>query len=193
MMKALALAPLVLAACADPPTYRPIDDAPTTPIAFHALAIACRDSLPASSTAEGRCGSIDSQPAVIATGGMQIVTLTEALSVGWSGTASDGYAVEPFGDVWPNTKKAEYHVRALGQGVGSFSISTNNGIAAGTLDSAEVARVAVVPGSCARGVAEVALYDASGRRLIDGSLQITGGSRLAWDKVALDSATLHVS
>src|SRR5262245_22961766 len=127
MTKAMFALPF-LAACLDngAPALYTHDDAPRTPTAFSALHVA-------------------NQADVVATGGAQIVTIGAGLSVGWSGAATEGFAVEPYADVWPNTGKPEYRVRALGAGAGSFEISTSAGVAAGTLASAEVDHVAVLP------------------------------------------------
>src|SRR6476661_5403999 len=127
MMKTLLALPVVLAAaCADSPTRAPdISDSPQNPIAFQQL-------------------SVDGASAPIATGGVQVITIAnDPLSVGWSASASDGIEVEPFGQVWPNTRKPEYFVHVVSGG--SFAIQTDHGIAAGDVATAEVARVALVP------------------------------------------------
>src|SRR5438552_2329398 len=162
MMKTLLALPVVFAAaCADSTTPLPdLSDSPQNPITYQQLAV-------------------DGAPAPIATGGVQVISIADPLSVGWSATASDGIDVEPFGDIWPNTRKAEYFVHVVSGG--SFAIQTDHGIAAGDLGTAEVARVALVPVQVARTVSasapgplvvEVALYDRDGQRLIDGSLAI---------------------
>lgn len=183
MMKTLLALPVVLAAaCADSPTRAPdISDSPQNPIAFQQL-------------------SVDGASAPIATGGVQVVSIAnDPLSVGWSATASDGIDVEPFGQVWPNTRKPQYFVHVVSGG--SFAIQTDHGVAAGEVATAEVARVALVrapvaavpavsasaPGPI---VVEVALYDANGNRLIDGSLAIRdandpSSAQIAWDRIEL--------
>ena len=191
MTRALLLVP-VLAACSQDVSYAPQAATPTTPIAFRQL-------------------QIGSAPIVVATGGAQIVTLADPLAIGWSGTATEGWAVEPVGDVWPNAAKPEYRVRALAPGAGEFSIATAHGIAAGTVASADAASAAVVPARYrldghspfaldrARPQIETALYDAGGARLIDGTLAITatGARAVAWDELALattaDHVTVHVT
>ena len=66
--------------------------------------------------------------------------------------------------VWPNMVKPEYTLRALTPGTGTFSIATSEGIAAGTFESADIARTVIDP-SC-----NVLLYDAQDRRLTDDSI-----------------------
>jgi len=186
MLKSLLLVPVLVAACADAPTYNVPTDTPSNPIAF--------DQLQAGTA-----------PAMIATGGVQVISIpNDPNSVGWSGTASAGYAVEPYADIWPNTRKPEYHVRALGDGTGTFSIQTDHGIASGSVTSAEVARVEahlVTRSPTARAslaldagerVIEVDLFDASGHRLIDGSLAIrddgnASSVQRAWDQLAVSA------
>lgn len=181
MTRAFALAAL-LAACSQDVPDPPPSATPTTPVAYRQL-------------------QIGDAPIVIATGGVQIVTLGDPLAIGWSGTASDGWAVEPADDVWPNAGRPEYHVRALAAGTGDFAIATAHGIAAGTVASAEAASAAIVPGHYRldghspfavdrrRPQIEAALYDATGHRLVDGTLAITspGARAVAWDELALET------
>jgi len=138
---------------------------------------------------------------IVATGGYQIVAIGDRAQAGLSATASDGYDVEPAGGAWPNLVAPEYHVRALAAGSGEFAIATSHGIAAGTLESADVARIALVPVHYAlagnyrfivdpaRPEVEVALFDNRGRRLVDGSLRVTGATQTAWDRVVVDATT----
>jgi hypothetical protein len=185
MMKTLLALPVVLAAaCADSPAPGPdLSDSPQNPIAYQQL-------------------SVDGAAAPIATGGVQVISIAnDPLSVGWSATASDGIDVEPFGQVWPNTRKPEYFVHVVSGG--SFAIQTDHGIAAGQVATAEVARVALVRAPVAARavsastpgplVVEVALYDANGHRLIDGSLAIRdandpNATQIAWDRIELQPA-----
>ncbi len=177
MTKALLVLPVLVAACAEAPTALP---PPTgAPIAFTVLG----------------------NPQVVATGGYQTVTIGDVAEAGLSGTASDGYAVEPYGDVWPNMQKPEYHVRALAAGTGTFSIATSHGVASGGIESADVARIALVPVDYAladgfhfaidpaRPEVEIALFDNHGRRLVDGSLHVGGATQTAWNRVRIDAAT----
>src|SRR5438046_22357 len=108
----LALPVLFAAACTDSTTPAPdLSDSPHNPITYQQL-------------------SVGGAPAPVATGGLQVITIAnDPLSVGWSATASDGIEVEPFGQVWPNTRKPEYFVHVVASG--SFAIQTDHGIAAG--------------------------------------------------------------
>ena len=177
MMKTLLVLPVLLAACADSTPTANLSDTPSNPVAFQEL-------------------HAGAAPAAIATGGIQVITIPDdPNSVGWSGTASGGFAVEPFGDVWPNMVKPEYHVRALGDDTGTFSIQTDHGIASGTVTSAEVARVdaQLLAGTH---TIEVALYAADGQRLIDGSLAIhdagdSSATQPAWDDLAVTAPGTH--
>lgn len=177
MMTKLLVLPVLLVACADSTPTVDLSDSPSNPVAF--------DELHAGAA-----------PAAIATGGIQVVTIpNDPNSVGWSGTASGGFAVEPFGDTWPNMVKPEYHVRALAAGTGTFSIQTDHGIASGTVTSAEVARVDAQLLADAHTI-EVALYAADGTRLIDGSLAIHDASdpsatQAAWDDLAVTAPGTH--
>jgi len=183
MTKAMLALPF-LAACLDnaaPALYRG-NDAPTTPAAFDALHVA-------------------DQADVVATGGAQVVTIADHAAVGWSGAATTGFDVEPYADVWPNTRKPEYRVRALAAGTGSFEISTSAGIAVGALASADVDRVALLPADyrldghsqfvvdTALPNIQIALSDATGRRLIDGTLAASDDTAIAgkmgWDHLSL--------
>ena len=140
-------------------------------------------------------------PQIVATGGYQTVTIADTAEAGLSGTASDGYDVEPFGDTWPNMTKPEYHVRALAAGTGTFSIATSKGVASGAIESADVTRVALVPIDYAladgyhfsvdrsRPEVEIALFDDHGRRLVDGSLHVAGATQTAWNRIRIDAAT----
>jgi hypothetical protein len=178
MTKALLVLPVLVAACAEAPTAT--QPSPTTaPIAFTVLG----------------------NPQIVATGGYQVVTIADQAEAGLAGSASDGYEVEPFGDVWPNFVKPEYHVRALQAGHGTFSIATSHGVAAGAIESADVARVALLPVDYAltsgytfavdpaRPEVEVVLFDDQGRRLVDGSLTIAGAKQTAWNRIRIDTPT----
>src|SRR5262249_1895962 len=101
------------------------------------------------------------------------------------------------GDVWPNTRRPVYRVRALAdEAAGTFSIATNNGIATGTVASADFDHLAILPAdyeldghsqfafATSYPSVEVALLDAANRRLIDGSMTIAG-TQVAWDRAAL--------
>jgi hypothetical protein len=169
MMKSLLLVPVLVAACADAPSYPVPSDSPSTPVAFDQL-------------------RVDGADAPIATGGIQVISIPDPTSVGWSGQASSGFAVEPYASVWPETQKPEYHVVALADGSGTFSIQTQHGIASGQVTSADVARVDAQPAG--NGLIEVALYDRDGHRLIDGSLAIHDQAdptavQRAWDQLAV--------
>ena len=119
--------PVLLAACIDGPSYHPQAE-PITPITSRPLQ------------------TIADRPTVIAVGGAQTIAIDDPTSIGWSGAATTGFRVEPFdSDGWPNTERAEYWVRAVGAGTGSYAISTNRGMAVGTVDAAPVARVALIP------------------------------------------------
>jgi len=137
LTKALPL--VLLAACATEVTPRP-SESPTTPIAFH------------------------QDGTLVANGGTLTITIPSEVSVGWSADATNGAEVEPASGVWPNMVKPEYTLRALTPGTGTFSIATSEGIAAGTFESADVARTVIDP-SC-----NVLLYDAQDRRLTDDSI-----------------------
>ena len=182
MTKAPVALLVLVAACADAPN--PLPPTTTAPISFTVLG----------------------NPQIIATGGYQTVTIDDASQAGLSGTASDGYDVEPFGDVWPNMIKPEYHVRALAAGTGTFAIATSKGVASGTVESADVARIALVPIDYAladgfhfsidpaRPEVEVVLFDVRGRHLVDGSLHVAGATQTAWNRIRIDgAATLAIS
>jgi hypothetical protein len=185
MTKAMFALPF-LAACLDNSAPAPDrgNDAPTTPTAFEALHVA-------------------DQADVIATGGAQIVTIDDRTAVGWSGAATAGFEVEPYANVWPNTRKPEYRVRALAAGTGNFEISTSAGIAGDALASADVDHVALLPADyrldghsqfvvdTALPNIQVALYDATGRRLVDGTLAASDdtatAAKLGWDHLSLQA------
>lgn len=188
MSKLFAL-PLALVACVDAPSYPRQADPPTTPIASRLLQ------------------TVADRPVVVATGGALGVAIDDATSVGWSGDATTGFRVEPFA-AWPNTVRPEYWIRALGTGTGSYTISTNHGMAVGTVDSAAVARVTLAPADYqldghsafalapTRAVVEADLLDATGRRLVDATLVLGEAMRVdasvgstSWDHLALSSAT----
>lgn len=183
MTRALLALPLLAGCVGDVSTPR-LDDSPTTPIAFDQLHAGAR-------------------PIVIATGGTQIVTIPDPTSVGWSGTASDGFDLQPYAGIWPNTRKPEYVLHANAAATGQFSIATDHGVAAGELASAEVAAVALVPASYALDGhspwaldpasprVELALTDAAGRRLVDGSVQLASldAHAIAWDTLELPAVT----
>ena len=174
------LAP-VLTACLDTSAPAPEPGTPTTPIAF---------------------GELDAGGEVaIATGGVQVVTIADPLAVGLSGQATSGYELVPHAGAWPNAEVPTYELRALADGHGAFSIATARGVAAGAIDSADVARVVVQPAAyqldghsafaldAARPAIEVALFDATDRRLVDGSLAIAGATQTAWDQASVAGAT----
>jgi hypothetical protein len=182
MWKLLMAAPLVvLAACADDGrSYPAIPDPPTNPMASDVMT------------------KVADQPIVIATHGVLAVALPA--SIGWSGDATAGFAVEPSdADGWPNTGKPEYWIRATIAGTGSFEISTNLGMAVGSVESADLARVALVPadyrldGQAAfaldvrRPAVQAELLDRRGRRLVDASVVLgeAGARQTDWDRVAL--------
>src|SRR6266545_4310465 len=112
-------------------------------------------------------------------GGVAAFGIDDPASIGWYGEATDGFAVEPFdADGWPNTQRAEYWVRALATGTGTFTIQTNHGIAAGSVFAAPLHEIALVPADYeldgrsatfaidrARPFVQVALLDAANRRL----------------------------
>lgn len=177
MTKALLVLPILLAACAEAPGELA---APTTaPLAFTTLG----------------------DGSIVATGGYQVVAIADRAQAGLSATASDGYDVEPVGGAWPNMVSPEYHVRALAAGSGAFAIATSHGIASGILESADVARIALVPVDYAlagnyhfivdpaRPELAVALFDNRGRRLVDGSLRVAGAPQTAWDRITVTAAT----
>ena len=188
MSKLIAL-PLLLVACVDvdAPSYAPQAAPPTTPITSRLLQ------------------TVADRPVVVATGGTLTVAIDDPTSVGWSGSATAGFSVEPFA-AWPNVVRPEYWIRATAAGTGSYSISTNHGIAVGTIDSAAVAHVTLAPpdyqldGHSAfaiapdRALVEADLVDGRGRRLVDATLvlgeaQHTGASAAtAWDRLALSNA-----
>lgn len=186
MMKAALLA-TVLAACATDG----IDaehETPTTPLAATATT------------------TVAGHDIVVATGGALAVRVEDKASIGLSGSASRGFAVEPYEiDRWPNTISPEYFVRANVAGTGSYEIVTSKGIATGVVRSAEIAKVALVPahyeldGSSPFALAanrtelQVALYDAANRRLVDGTLAIAGATQTAWDSATLGATGRTIS
>jgi hypothetical protein len=169
----LVLPALFAAACVDP-TYPELPETPDTPV---------------ETTQVARAGDA---PVVIATHGVQGFEIADPTSIGIDGLASDGYRVEPDGNVWPNMSKQLYWVRAQQAGVGTFEIITNQGIASGLVESADVANVALVPADYQLDGAspfaidtnrlgvQVILTDRDGRRLVDASLGISG-EQTAWD------------
>jgi len=187
----LALPALLVVGCIDGQAPAPeATDRPTTPITFDQL-------------------HIGDQAIVIATGGTQTVSIADLQTIGFSGDATSGFELEPFAGIWPNVRKQEYRVRAVSsEQAGTFSIQTNKGIASGPVDSAEVARVALVPASyqldghsafaldVSRPAAQVALFDTMNRRLVDSTL-VADLTQIAWDTLALPAtvgtATIHVS
>ena len=180
MPKALALVlPVSLLACVDPMEPQPPHDMPSNPIAPRALA------------------SVADQPVVVATDGVGVFGFDDPSSIGWYGEASEGFTVETFdAGVWPNTRRAEYWVRALASGNGAFTIQTNHGIAASSVLAATLADIALVPADyeldghsafaidAARPLAQAALVDAQNRRLVDATL-VLGGTQTAWDRTTL--------
>lgn len=173
MMKLLPI--VLLAACAEEgpavATYEP----PQAPVAFTTLG------------------------GWVATGGYQVVTISDKSQAGLSGRASDGFDVEPVGGAWPNLVAPEYHVRALASGEGTFAIETSHGAASGSVHSAEVARVQLVPPDYAldghsafavdatRANLEIRLTDADGDVLVDGSVRATGQdmTMTAWNQLSV--------
>ncbi|MDQ3339301.1 MAG: hypothetical protein M4D80_29405 [Myxococcota bacterium] len=150
--------------------------------------------------------SVSGHDVIVATGGALAVRLEDKTSIGLSGSASQGFAVEPYElDRWPNTISPEYWVRANVAGVGSYEIVTSKGIATGLVHSADIARVTLVPAhyeldgkspfalAANRSELQAQLYDASNRRLVDATLSIAGGTQTAWDTVTLARAgAIHV-
>ena len=139
LTKALPL--VLLAACAQwgDVDRSPEPASPTTPVAFH------------------------QDGTLVATGGTLTITIPSDVSVGFSATA-DNADVIPASTTWPNMTKPVYEVRALGDGTGTFSIQTSEGIVAGTFEAADIART-VIGADC-----HITLLDARGRQLIDDSL-----------------------
>jgi len=155
------------------------------------------------------------QPIVIATGGTETVSFSDPdVIVGWSGSASAGFELSPALDIWPSVREQRYQIRALGGATGAFSIQTNTGVASGSLASADVAAVTLVPASyrldghspfaldVSHSDVTVALVDAAGRRLVDTSLVATDAAdaslaQTGWDTLALGTSggtrTLHVA
>ncbi len=177
MTKSLLLLPLLVAACVD--EYRELPADPTTPVETRPLEAG--------------------DAAIIATGGTQGFAIDDPLSVGLSGETTGDFEIETADHVWPNTRKPEYFVRALASGVGSFEIFTNRGIASGSVESAAVANVTLVPASyeldghsafavsASRTQVQAVLVDRDGRRLVDATLGLTG-EQTAWDSVTLPQA-----
>lgn len=137
LTKALPL--VLLAACAADVDRSPEPASPTTPVAF------------------------DQDGTLVATSGTLTITIPSDVSVGFSATA-DNADVIPASTGWPNMTKPVYEVRALAAGTGTFSIATNEGIAAGTFEAADIAKT-VIDDDC-----HITLIDAQGRNLIDDSL-----------------------
>lgn len=168
MSKVLLVLPVLVAACVETPSYRPQPGLPDTPVAFESLQ---------------RAGDA---PIVIATGGVEVISISDPASIGVSGESSDGFEIDPHDHAWPNMKQATYALRALQPGDGDFAIATDHGIASGPLAAADVARVALASTSP---VVRVALYDAGGNRLVDGTLAIAddqpGATAAGWDGLAL--------
>lgn len=176
MLKRLVVVLPALVACLDNGTPSPQPGTPTTPITFTEL------------DAGGEVA--------VATGGVQVVTIADPLAVGLTGATTAGYELVPHAGAWPNAEVGDYQLRALADGHGEFSIATARGIAAGPIDSAEVARVVVRPAAYrldsdafaidpSRPAIEVALLDATNRRLVDGSLAIGGATQTAWNGATL--------
>jgi hypothetical protein len=187
MTKSLLVLPLVVAsACVDSAVYPELPADPTT-------AVQSRPEVTAGDA-----------PIVIATGGVQGIAIDDVRSVGFSGDATAGFRVEPFDNVWPNTKKAEYWVRALAAGTGSFEIVTNQGIAGGSVESADVASVALVPQDyeldghspfaidISRPRVQAIVLDATNRRLVDATLGLDG-EQTAWDRVTVPATVGRLS
>jgi hypothetical protein len=174
--KALLILPAFTAACMDDVSYRQLPDPPTTPVAF---------------------AQLGGEGAIVATGGEQVVTLADPLAFGLQGHATPGYELVPYGNQWPNTSNPEYRIRALAAMSGTFEIATEHGIASGTVASADFDHLAIVPANyhldgtsqyaidVQRPEIQIALFDESGKRLVDGSLAITGGTQTAWDRATL--------
>ena len=142
----------------------------------------------------------DGAKPIVATGGALAVRIEDTAAIGLEGNASAGYRVEPFEiDRWPNTISPEYWVRANVSGMGSYEIVTSKGIASGVVHSADIASVALVPAAyeldgkspvayaANKSAVRVALTDAEGRRLVDATLAIAGGTQTAWDTATLDT------
>ncbi|HUJ60197.1 MAG TPA: hypothetical protein VLX92_16940 [Kofleriaceae bacterium] len=185
MRKTIALPAVLLAACAETPSYAPLQPLPTSPVAYDTLDHA------------------GAAPIVIAIGGTLDIAIPDPGSIGVSGDASPGFEVEPHDGAWPNMKVPDYAIRALGPGTGTFSIATDHGIASGTVEAAEVERVAIARTSLGAGghlIVELALYDAAGRSLVDGTLHLAddqpGATQTAWNQLAIAATgahTLHVT
>jgi hypothetical protein len=181
-MKNAALLVTVLAACTTEgiPVER---ETPSTPVASKEITV------------------VEGHEIVVATGGALAVHVEDQASIGLEGSASDGYAVEPYEvNRWPQTISTDYFVRANVSGMGSYEIVTSKGIATGIVKSADVARVELVPANyeldgsspfafaANRTQMRAALYDADGRRLVDATLAI-GATQTAWDSAFLPPAS----
>ena len=188
MLKSLLVLPVLLVACTEATPYVDLTDSPSNPVAFDQL-------------------EVDDAPAAIATGGVQVISIAnDPVVVGWSGNASAGFEVEPDGDIWPNTRAPVYRVRALGEGPGTFSIQTNDGIASGAVTAAELDHVEAHEVVAARSprtadalgarTIEIALYGHDGQRLVDGSLAIHDAAepaavQRAWDRLEVATPGAH--
>ncbi len=156
MRQALLALTVLVAACAEAPSYRPLPALPDSPVAFEPLQ---------------RAGDA---PIVIATGGTEVISIADPASIGVSGDASDGFEVEPHDQAWPNMREPTYALRALAPGAGSFSIATDHGSASGSLAAADVARVALASTSP---VARIALLAVRGDREHDRAVGIARARR----------------
>ena len=168
----------VLAACAT--EGLPVEgETPSTPVASKTITI------------------VEGQEIVVAKGGAVAVHVVDQTAIGLEGTASDGFAVEPYEvNRWPQTISTDYFVRANVAGMGTYEIVTSKGIATGLVKSAEVARVELVPANyeldgsspfafaANRTQMRAALYDQDSRRLVDATLVI-GATQTAWDSAFL--------
>lgn len=178
---------LFAAACVGEAPAPDTSELPTTPIAFDARHAA-------------------DQPIVIATGGTETVSFSDpAVLVGWSGTVTAGFELSPALDIWPSVREQSYQIRALGGATGAFSIQTNTGVASGSLASADVAAVTLVPASyrldghsqfaldTSHADVTIALVDAAGGRLVDTTLVATDATtavtQTGWDTLALGASS----
>jgi hypothetical protein len=181
-MKNAALLLTVLAACTTEglPVER---ETPSTPVASKAIT------------------AVEGHAIVVAAGGALAVHVEDQAAIGLEGSASDGYAVEPYEvNRWPQTISTDYVVRANVAGIGSYEIVTSKGIATGIVKSADVARVELVPANyeldgsspfafaANRTQMRAALYDGDGRRLVDATLVI-GATQTAWDSAFLPATS----
>jgi hypothetical protein len=177
MMKAAAIASLVFAtACVDGIGEEPAD--PTTPLTATVLS------------------GVPGHKLVIATGGAATLRIEDKRALGLEGNASQGYAVTPTnGNVWPHIA-FDYFVHANVSGAGSYEIITSRGIATGLVHSAPIATTKLLPFRYElagetfalapnRTQVEVALLDAQGQRLVDGTLAFSNATQTDWDRATV--------